>query len=266
MLLSFLLLGVTSAEIGGQVPLVNDRVKLLVQYTNTLGKFSTTSKLLERSINPSDYGKNESVVDIIAKSARPISLRGRISQVEVEGNIDGAIDALLADEEVVEVELVRFYLISWFMMSLVTPGCSILTMLILPLYFDQDYPMYKFNEKPTQAEINSSSDNIPRILQDTIPYGISLVQAPQLWSTKRKPTPIKICIVDTGYDKTHIDLPKRGLTSTSTNFQDAFIDGDGHGTHIAGIIGALGNEGGVVGGVCMCEYFAHSYSYICLTS
>lgn len=103
-LLSSFLLGVTSAEIG-DVPPVKDKVKLLVQYTNSLGKFSTPSKL-ERSINPFDHGENESVVDIIAKNARPISVRGRISQVEVEGNVDGAIDALLADEDVVEVELV----------------------------------------------------------------------------------------------------------------------------------------------------------------
>lgn len=109
--------------------------------------------------------------------------------------------------------------------------------------------MYKFDEELTKAKMISSFDSNSRMLGDTIPYGISLVQAPQLWSAKRKPTPIKVCIVDTGYDKTHIDLPKGGITSTSTTFENAFSDGDGHGTHIAGIIGALGNEDGVVGGV-----------------
>jgi serine protease len=53
-----------------------------------------------------------------------------------------------------------------------------------------------------------------------------------------------------GYDITHDDLPNKGVTSTATNFADAFNDGDGHGTHIAGIIGALGNDEGVVGGMC----------------
>lgn len=102
-----------------------------------------------------------------------------------------------------------------------------------PVLFDQD---------------NDASLHQERRLQETIPYGIKLVQAPDLWSATRKPKPIKICIVDTGYDKKHDDLPKNGITSSATDFEYAFIDRDGHGTHIAGIIGALGNEGGIVGG------------------
>lgn len=108
--------------------------------------------------------------------------------------------------------------------------------------------MYKFQPKNVTQEQEISRPDLSRRLEDVIPYGVNLVQAPELWSVKRKPKPVKVCIVDTGYDKTHNDLPKEGITSSSTNFADAFSDGDGHGTHIAGIIGALGNERGVVGG------------------
>ena len=109
--------------------------------------------------------------------------------------------------------------------------------------------MYKFPsvvDTPNE-ETNITAAQQERKLQDVIPYGVQLIQAPDLWSTDRMPTPIKICIVDTGYDKTHVDLPSEGVTSTATNFADAFSDVDGHGTHISGVIGALGNDGGVIG-------------------
>jgi subtilisin family serine protease len=118
----------------------------------------------------------------------------------------------------------------------------------------QDYPMYKF---PTEQESDTTRP-ASRRLEDVVPYGIKLVQAPDLWSAERKPKPVKICIVDTGYDITHDDLPSEGVTSSNTRFEDAFSDGDGHGTHIAGIIGALGNAGGVIGGMSIFGYF-----YLC---
>ena len=46
-------------------------------------------------------------MDRIASSAKPVSVTGLISQVEVEGgDVEGAIEALLMDEEVADVELV----------------------------------------------------------------------------------------------------------------------------------------------------------------
>lgn len=109
--------------------------------------------------------------------------------------------------------------------------------------------MYKFPSvvDTPNKEKNITAAQLQRKLQDVITYGVQLIQAPDLWSTDRMPTPIKICIVDTGYDKTHVDLPSQGVTSTATNFADAFSDVDGHGTHISGVIGALGNDGGVIG-------------------
>jgi hypothetical protein len=109
---SFLLgMQFASAEIIGGPPQEN-KVKLLVKYTNSFGKFSTTA-VSERSINPFDHDfveHAENVVDRIASSAIPISVKGRISQVEVEGDVEGAIEALMADDDVDEVELVRCHL------------------------------------------------------------------------------------------------------------------------------------------------------------
>ena len=69
------------------------------------------------------------------------------------------------------------------------------------------------------------------------------------------PEPITICVVDTGYDLGHVDLPNsvsHGVTgwepNSAYNQGDWHIDGHSHRTHCAGTIGALGNNGqGVVG-------------------
>lgn len=82
-----------------------------------------------------------------------------------------------------------------------------------------------------------------------------MIQAPKIWSaTAKHPerynhTSVKVCIIDTGYDYGHEDLPTDGVTGTETIYGSALKDGDGHGTHCAGVIGAIGfNERGVVGG------------------
>jgi subtilisin family serine protease len=56
-----------------------------------------------------------------------------------------------------------------------------------------------------------------------------------------------VAIYDTGIDPTHTDLAVAGgYNCTSSNRAD-WIDGEGHGTHVAGTVGALDNGGGVVG-------------------
>lgn len=66
--------------------------------------------------------------------------------------------------------------------------------------------------------------------------------------------PITICVVDTGYDLGHIDLPQlplqnvTGWDTGNPNNGVWDVDGHSHGTHCAGSIGAIGNnDEGVVG-------------------
>ncbi len=57
---------------------------------------------------------------------------------------------------------------------------------------------------------------------------------------------VDVAVLDTGID-THPDLNVRGGHDCLSPFPDAIRDREGHGTHVAGIIGAIDDEEGVVG-------------------
>src|SRR3954468_1344697 len=79
------------------------------------------------------------------------------------------------------------------------------------------------------------------------PYGITMVHAPNLWPIA-KGDGINVAIVDTGIDYTHPELKDhyQGGFNAVTGTNDP-RDDDGHGTHVAGTIGAADNGFGVVG-------------------
>lgn len=93
---------------------------------------------------------------------------------------------------------------------------------------------------------------------DSLPYGIVTVEAPDIWKEAgEKGEGIVVAILDTGIDHTHPDLKDRiidGRNFTSEGTPDDFSDGNGHGTHVAGTIGASENEKGVVGVAPLCKF------------
>jgi len=58
---------------------------------------------------------------------------------------------------------------------------------------------------------------------------------------------VDVAIVDTGIDSGHPDLNVVGGYNCSTGPTSGYADGHGHGTHVAGTVGALDNSIGVVG-------------------
>ncbi|HEX9160207.1 MAG TPA: S8 family serine peptidase [Thermoanaerobaculia bacterium] len=82
----------------------------------------------------------------------------------------------------------------------------------------------------------------------TVAYGIDLVHARDVWHVTRGDLGVNVAIVDTGIDYTHPDLKERyaGGFNFFTGTNDP-KDDHGHGTHVAGIIGATDNNFGVVG-------------------
>ena len=111
------------------------------------------------------------------------------------------------------------------------------------------------------AELRQSADVryvepvVPRFLsaslskpgEQIIPYGISLVHAPDVWSAVRSGD-VNVVVIDSGIDNTHAEI--QGAFLGGANMLDpagTTMDGIGHGTHVAGTIGAANNNLGVVG-------------------
>mmetsp|Transcript_2032 Transcript_2032/g.4441 ORF Transcript_2032/g.4441 Transcript_2032/m.4441 type:complete len:781 (-) Transcript_2032:143-2485(-) len=96
-----------------------------------------------------------------------------------------------------------------------------------------------------KARVVESDDSYAQYL-----WGIDMVNVTQLWDIEPA-SHIKICVADGGYDLGHIDLPVEGVTGWHPDIPDFGVwdvDLRGHGTHVAGTIGAIGGNGeGVVG-------------------
>lgn len=79
-----------------------------------------------------------------------------------------------------------------------------------------------------------------------IPYGIKMIKADLLWNQGYEGNNITIAILDTGCDYSHVDLQNNiiggyNFTNEGEN-SSSYIDNNGHGTHIAGIISANGQN------------------------
>ena len=101
---------------------------------------------------------------------------------------------------------------------------------------------YAFSEGPSAAG-TAPADVTAQA--DQIPWGIANVSAPHCWNATRGHG-ISVAVLDTGIWP-HIDLRPNLLGGISFVPGQSWIDGQGHGTHVAGTIAAALNGFGVVG-------------------
>ena len=96
-----------------------------------------------------------------------------------------------------------------------------------------------------QATVRRAGASAAVMSTEVVPFGIPMVQADQVaYGSARK-----VCVIDSGYDLSHEDLQKTGVTGQNFTTEGAWsTDENQHGTHVTGTIAALGGNGvGVVG-------------------
>src|SRR6478736_2515911 len=94
-------------------------------------------------------------------------------------------------------------------------------------------------------------DPVRGLLAQSVPYGITMVQAPEAVAAGATGAGIKVGVIDTGVAIAHEDLqtvniagePDFGPDDQRTWYRDVY----GHGTHVVGTLAAANNDLGVVG-------------------
>jgi subtilisin len=86
--------------------------------------------------------------------------------------------------------------------------------------------------------------DVPLAAGDNTPLGVRRVGAGTA-TTAREASTANVAVIDTGVDLGHPDL--NAVAGTNCNGTGAPTDGNGHGTHVAGIIGARNQGSGAVG-------------------
>ncbi len=118
----------------------------------------------------------------------------------------------------------------------------LISLFVFSITYAKDY-------KKCFASISSTSTNDDYFNSQ---WGLAAINAPTAWDTITSASSVRVAVIDTGVDITHVDIAANLNSSLSYSVVDdtGLTDNDGHGTHVAGIIGAIGNNHYGISGVC----------------
>ncbi|KAA9133197.1 S8 family serine peptidase [Marinihelvus fidelis] len=98
------------------------------------------------------------------------------------------------------------------------------------------------------ADVVAVEIDAPRyLMSDTVPWGITRVQAAEAIAAGADGSGIKVCVIDSGIYAGHEDFAGVTITGEANEGQAWNTDACTHGTHVAGTIAAAANDTGVVG-------------------
>jgi len=82
-------------------------------------------------------------------------------------------------------------------------------------------------------------------------WALDRIRAPEAWKLETGSSETKVCVIDSGVEYDHPDLRSNVVEATSfcEGCEPSGRDFGGHGTHIAGVIGAVGNNSMGVSGI-----------------
>lgn len=113
---------------------------------------------------------------------------------------------------------------------------------------------------PTQAAALSNTAYLPLVrrvegdvcdnppFNDPVRYNMDHIDAPEAWACYWEGQAVVVAILDTGIDLTHPELAPNLTAGKSFIANHPSPDDDnGHGSHVAGIVAAVANNGGVIG-------------------
>ncbi len=107
--------------------------------------------------------------------------------------------------------------------------------------------------------VNTASAHTPNDTYWSSQWGPGNIYAPQAWDIQKGSTDVIIAILDTGIDYNHEDLAGRVIQGWNTyNDSDVVMDdySNSHGTHVAGIAGAIMDNGTGVAGIAQSRLLA----------
>lgn len=100
------------------------------------------------------------------------------------------------------------------------------------------------------GSISRSARGVFRITEKT-PWGILAVRAPEAWVQAKQGQGARVLVLDTGVDKEHPSLKPNIIEAQdftgATGLPYPYFDDNGHGTHVAGTILGVQDEGGFTG-------------------
>lgn len=106
--------------------------------------------------------------------------------------------------------------------------------------------------QPNYIYKNNSIPNDTRVSEQ---WAINKINLPSAWNITTGSKNVKVGVVDTGIKRAHSDLTANvsntlGYSSELDQSGGHLVDSNGHGTKVAGVIGAVGNNNKGISGVC----------------